>query len=112
MRDAYGRTGVGQGMLLARRLIEVRSAAGDGISRRLRYPSDHEKSTKPLMADFDEAFPVLLEDLEQRGLLQTTLVLVIGDFGRTPKINFSAAVITGLAHFPSPWPAQEFQAAL
>ena len=53
-------------------------------------------ATKPLMADFDQAFPALLADLEERGLLDTTLVLVVGDFGRTPKINFSG----GRDHWP------------
>ncbi len=48
------------------------------------------------MTEFDQAFPVLLDDLEQRGLLANTLVLVIGDFGRTPKINFSG----GRDHWP------------
>ena len=57
---------------------------------------NHERLTKPLMADFDQAFPALLEDLEQRGRLDTTLVLVIGDFGRTPKLNFSG----GRDHWP------------
>ena len=48
------------------------------------------------MTEFDQAFPALLEDLEQRGLLANTLVIVIGDFGRTPKINFSG----GRDHWP------------
>ena len=49
-----------------------------------------------MLADFDQAFATLLVDLEQRGLLETTLLLVIGDFGRTPKINFSG----GRDHWP------------
>ena len=48
------------------------------------------------MLEFDQTFSTLLEDLEQRGLLATTLVLVIGDFGRTPKLNFSG----GRDHWP------------
>jgi hypothetical protein len=96
LRDAYGRTGVGQGCLLARRLIESGVRLATVYHGGYDTHANHEKSTKPLMTDFDRAFPVLLEDLEQRGMLANTLVLVIGDFGRTPKINFSA----GRDHWP------------
>ncbi|MFN8007354.1 MAG: DUF1501 domain-containing protein [Terriglobia bacterium] len=96
LKDAYGRTTVGQGALLARRLVE------SGVRLITIYQggydthSQHEKNAQPLLRDFDQAFPALLNDLEQRGMLETTLVLVIGDFGRTPKINFSA----GRDHWP------------
>lgn len=97
VRDAYGRTTVGQGALLARRLIE----AGVRLATVYHWGYDthvrNEPTNKNLVPEFDRAFTALLEDLEQRGLLQTTLVLVIGDFGRTPKINFSG----GRDHWPS-----------
>jgi hypothetical protein len=96
LRDAYGRTGAGQGMLLARRLIEAGVRLATVFHGGYDTHADHEKIAKPLLADFDRGFPVLLEDLEQRGLLETTLVLVIGDFGRTPKVNFSG----GRDHWP------------
>lgn len=96
LRDAYGRTPVGQGCLLARRLIESGVRLATVFHGGYDTHVDHEKHMKPLSADFDRAFPALLEDLEQRGRLASTLVLVIGDFGRTPKINFSG----GRDHWP------------
>lgn len=96
VRDAYGRTGVGQGCLLARRLIESGTRLATVFHGGYDTHREHEKGVKRLMPDFDQAFPALLEDLEQRGLLATTLVLVIGDFGRTPKLNFSG----GRDHWP------------
>lgn len=96
LRDAYGRTAVGQGCLLARRLIESGVRLATVFHGGYDTHVEHEKRTKPLTAEFDQAFPVLIEDLEQRGMLANTLVLVIGDFGRTPKINFSG----GRDHWP------------
>lgn len=96
LRDAYGRTGVGQGLLLARRLIEAGVRLATVFQGGYDTHVEHEKLSKPLHTDLDQAFPALLEDLEQRGLLAATLVLVIGDFGRTPKINFSG----GRDHWP------------
>ena len=96
LRDAYGRTTLGQGALLARRLVE----AGVRLSTVFHSGYDthvrNEPRSKELLPEFDQAFTALLEDLEQRGLLATTLVLVVGDFGRTPKINFSG----GRDHWP------------
>lgn len=96
LRDAYGRTPVGQGCLLARRLVEAGVRLATVFHGGYDTHVNHEKLMKPLNADFDQAFPALLEDLEQRGMLSSTLVLVIGDFGRTPKINFSG----GRDHWP------------
>ena len=90
LRNAYGRTSTGQGALLARRLVEA------GV----RYVTvtrgfntwDHHANIFPSLADtflpeLDNALATLLEDLESRGLLKTTLVIVTGEFGRTPEIN-------------------------
>lgn len=96
LRDEYGRTNVGQGLLLARRLIESGVRLATVFQGGYDTHANHEPATKPLMADFDQAFPALLADLEQRSLLASTLVLVVGDFGRTPKINFSG----GRDHWP------------
>lgn len=96
LRDAYGRTTVGQGALLARRLVE----AGVRLSTVFHWGYDthvqNEPRNRELVPEFDRAFTALLEDLEQRNLLETTLVVVLGDFGRTPKINFSG----GRDHWP------------
>src|SRR6516162_3111243 len=88
LRDRYGRTPLGQRMLLARRLIE------SGV--RFVTVSDpawdnHQDCFNALknsrMPPIDQALPELLIDLEQHGLLETTLVVWMTDFGRTPKVN-------------------------
>jgi len=96
LRDEYGRTGVGQGCLLARRLIEAGTRLATVFHGGYDTHREHEKGARRFTPDFDQAFPALLADLDQRGLLANTLVLVIGDFGRTPKLNFSG----GRDHWP------------
>jgi uncharacterized protein (DUF1501 family) len=96
LRDAYGRTTTGQGALLARRLIESGVLLATVFQGGYDTHVENEKLGKPVITEFDQAFSALLEDLRQRGLLETTLVLVIGDFGRTPKVNFSG----GRDHWP------------
>src|SRR2546429_760321 len=96
LRDDYGRTTVGQGALLARRLMESGVRLATVFHGGYDTHVNHEKLAQPLLSEFDRAFSALLSDLEQRGLLETTLLLVIGDFGRTPKINFSG----GRDHWP------------
>ena len=96
VRDAYGRNEAGQRMLLARRLVEsgVRlvtlSYGGWDMHARIT-----DGMTKSLPA-FDQAFATLITDLERRGLLESTLVMVSSEFGRTPKINKDA----GRDHWP------------
>jgi hypothetical protein len=96
LRDAYGRTPFGQGCLLARRLVqngvtfvEVRSNGWD------THQQSHEKVGK-LATQVDPGFATLIADLKQRGMLDQTLVVWMGEFGRTPKINGNA----GRDHFP------------
>jgi hypothetical protein len=96
LRDAYGRTGLGQGCLLARRLIEAGARLATVFHGGYDTHREHEKGARKLNAEFDQAFPTLLADLQQRGLLENTLIAVIGDFGRTPKLNFSG----GRDHWP------------
>lgn len=89
-RDAYGRTEFGQSCLLARRLIE------SGVRfTTVNYGGwDHHAkifdSLDKKLPEFDQGFSALIEDLDQRGLLQDTLLLCMGEFGRTPKINKDA----------------------
>jgi hypothetical protein len=96
LRDEYGRNQAGQRMLLARRLVEagVRfvtlSYGGWDMHARIR---DGITTTLP---SFDQAFTALVSDLERRGLLDSTLVMVSSEFGRTPKINKDA----GRDHWP------------
>src|SRR5205807_1290675 len=101
--DRYGRTRFGQSCLLARRLVaagvpfvqvswsdhvEAEEDSGDG-------GWDHHYRNFQIMQDrhapwLDQALSALLKDLESRGLLSTTLIVVMGEFGRTPKINDKA----------------------
>lgn len=97
LRDRYGRSAVGQGCLLARRLVE----AGVPWITVLHSGWDHHgqifSSLKTRwLPIFDRAFSTLVADLEDRGLLASTLVIATGEFGRTPKINENA----GRDHWP------------
>jgi uncharacterized protein (DUF1501 family) len=91
LRDRYGRTTLGQSCLLARRLIEggvhfVTVTDGGWDTHQNNFKSLKERKLPPL----DQAYSALLQDLHDRGLLASTLVVWFGDFGRTPKINPSA----------------------
>lgn len=96
LRDAYGRTTGGQGALLARRLIEAGVRLVTVFHGGYDTHSHNDATNKKLYPEFDQAFSTLLEDMDSRGLLDTTLVLAIGEFGRTPEINHSA----GRDHWP------------
>ena len=96
LRDAYGRTTGGQGALLARRLIEAGVRLVTVFHGGYDTHSDNDKTNRKLYPEFDQAFSTLLEDMDARGLLDTTLVLAMGEFGRTPEINHSA----GRDHWP------------
>lgn len=95
-RDRYGRNIYGQSTLLARRLIEsgtrfvTLSWAPDANATWDTHGGNFSKLKNTLLPQFDAACSSLLEDLHQRGQLEKTLVAVIGDFGRTPKINANA----------------------
>jgi hypothetical protein len=102
-RDRYGRTLLGQSLLLARRLVEggvnfVTVFDGERNGQDANWDS-HEKlfpRHKQLIPPADQGFSALIEDLETRGLLESTLVVGMGEFGRTPKINGNA----GRDHWP------------
>ena len=93
LRDAYGRNRVGQGMLMARRLVEagVRFVTIQGYVDTGIYAWDHHWGIFPHLDTqlpiYDSSYSALLNDLDDRGLLETTLVITAGEFGRTPKIN-------------------------
>jgi hypothetical protein len=101
LRDRYGRHSWGQSHLLARRLIE----AGVRFVTTVNGPSivwdthaDNFRQLKNrLVPPMEQAFAALLDDLQDRGLLESTLVIWMGDFGRTPLINAQA----GRDHWPS-----------
>jgi uncharacterized protein (DUF1501 family) len=93
LRDAYGRNQVGQGMLLARRLVEAgtRFVTIQGYVDTGIYAWDHHWGIFPhldiQLPIYDNSYSALLNDLDERGLLETTLVITAGEFGRTPKLN-------------------------
>ncbi len=93
LRDAYGRNRVGQGMLLARRLIEsgVRFVTIQGYVDTGIYAWDHHwgifSHLERQLPIYDSSYSALLNDLADRGMLDTTLVITAGEFGRTPKLN-------------------------
>ncbi len=111
IRDRYGRTRFGQCCLLARRLIErgVRfvtvnmfETVFDEITWDIhgsRPFTDINEMSKLVAPNFDQAFSALLEELHERGLLATTIVTAMGEFGRTPKINPAG----GRDHHPGVW---------
>ena len=104
MRERYGRHRSGQACLLARRLVEagvpwitvfcnhsIRGQDKDaGRHRRLRlgHAQRHlrRRLKDHLLPRFDQSFSALLEDLDERGLLDTTLVVCMGEFGRAPRV--------------------------
>jgi hypothetical protein len=87
VRDAYGRSSFGQRALLARRLVE----AGVPFITLNDGGWDHHTEIFPAfkkrMPGFENTIAALIEDLEARGLLDTTLVVALGEFGRTPQVN-------------------------
>lgn len=91
MRDRYGRHAFGQSLLLARRLVE----AGVPIVQANMGPVQNWDSHQAifttlkqrLLPPLDQGVAALLDDLQERGLLKDTMVMMLGEFGRTPKIN-------------------------
>lgn len=99
VRDRYGRTTFGQSCLAARRLVEagvpyitVNSGGWDTHKR-------HFESMRQKLPDLDRGFSALLEDLAQRGLLDSTIVWWGGEFGRTPRVQKEEPWNGGRSHF-------------
>jgi uncharacterized protein (DUF1501 family) len=90
VRDAYGRNAFGQRALLARRLVEA------GVPFVTLYDGGWDHHTQVFAAlrkrlpTWDQTVSALIADLDQRGLLETTLVVALGEFGRTPQVNKDA----------------------
>jgi Protein of unknown function (DUF1501) len=105
-RDAYGRNLFGQGCLLARRLVErgvpfIEVALGGLNGGGLGWDThtNNFETVKSLSQVLDAAWSALMGDLKERGLLDTTLIVWMGEFGRTPQINPQK----GRDHFPNGW---------
>src|SRR5439155_18079067 len=97
-RQRYGQTAAGQSLLLARRLVEAGVSLVtvnwqdetkiDGVNTCWDTHQNNFPKLKNLLCPiFDRAFSAFLEDLRERGLLETTLVVALGEFGRTPRIG-------------------------
>jgi hypothetical protein len=93
VRESYGRNIYGQSVLLARRMIEAGtrmvtiSWAPDANATWDTHGGNFKRLKNALLPQFDAACSSLIDDLAERGLLERTLVAVLGDFGRTPKVN-------------------------
>ncbi len=120
VRDAYGRTMVGQSLLMARRLVEAGVSLVtvnwedetkiSGTNTCWDTHEDNFNKLKTLLCPiFDQAFPTFIADLHERGLLETTLVVAIGEFGRTPRLGqftqSSNTRKTGRDHWPGAFTA-------
>src|SRR5262249_23021438 len=105
-RDRYGRHVFGHSVLLARRMVEagvrlvhvnwVRHDGGKGGAGYDTHSRHLDQAKDLLLPPTDAAFSSLIEDLDQRGLLKETLVIMMGEFGRTPRFNKNA----GRDHWP------------
>jgi hypothetical protein len=106
VRDSYGHTNFGQGCLLARRLVEQGVSFVEVISQGGRNDAGWDthnngfRDQPYLCAEADPALATLVLDLEQRGMLNDTLVVWMGEFGRTPKIKADG----GRDHYSKGWP--------
>jgi hypothetical protein len=106
VRDAYGKGRFGQGCLLARRLIErgvpfIEVSLGGFDNGGIGWDTHQNNFTavKGLSGELDAGWGTLMTELKDRGLLASTTILWMGEFGRTPRINQQG----GRDHFPSAW---------
>jgi len=102
-REAYGSSRFGEGCLLARRLVEAGvpyiEVNSGGWDQHGRIYTDMQRGIRPLAAQVDAAMSALVADLNSRGLLESTLVVWMGEFGRTPKLNKGV----GRDHYSKAW---------
>jgi len=96
LRDQYGRNAAGQRMIMARRLVEAGVRLVSLTYGGWDMHGQIKQNIQAQLPQFDQAFAALITDLAQRGLLDSTLVMVSSEFGRTPKINGTA----GRDHWP------------
>jgi len=103
VRERYGSSSIGNGCLLARRLVEAGSrfvtVVDSGWDTHQQIAKELPDSRFPgsgKLPSLDRAYSALIEDLRQRGLLDSTLVVLMGEFGRTPKLN----ALGGRDHWP------------
>jgi uncharacterized protein (DUF1501 family) len=99
LRDAYGRNLFGQGCLLARRLVERGVPFVEVTLGGWDTHGDNFNQVQRLSGILDPAWGTLMEDLKEHGLLDSTLIVWMGEFGRTPQINGGR----GRDHYPNAW---------
>ncbi len=99
VRDRYGRTGFGNGCLMARRLVEVGVPFVEVDLGGWDTHSNNFTDLARKLPEMDTAMSALVSDLEERGLLQDTAIIWMGEFGRTPRINGDA----GRDHWARSW---------
>lgn len=87
VREAYGRTKLGNACLLARRLVETGVSCVEVVMGGWDTHDDNFNRVRNLAGEVDQPFAHLLVDLQSRGMLDQTLVVWMGEFGRTPRIN-------------------------
>jgi len=101
MQTKYGDTNFGRGCLMARRLVEVGVPFVEVDFGGWDLHQNCFTTLDSKLPELDQAFSALVDDLAQRGLLSSTVVLCMGEFGRTPRINGNA----GRDHFARAWSA-------
>ncbi|MFN4259873.1 MAG: DUF1501 domain-containing protein [Gemmataceae bacterium] len=102
VRQAYGATRFGDGCLLARRLVETGVPFVEVSLGGWDTHQDNFDRVKSLSAQVDPAMSALITDLKERGLLDSTLIIWMGEFGRTPRIN-TRGPRPGRDHYPRAW---------
>jgi Protein of unknown function (DUF1501) len=102
VKEAYGDTPFGQGCLLARRLVETGVPFIEVVQGQWDTHQDNFDRVKNLSTQVDPGMSALIKDLKDRGMLDDTLVIWMGEFGRTPKINTRGAK-PGRDHYPRAW---------
>jgi hypothetical protein len=99
VRERYGDSLFGQGCLLARRLVERGVAFVEVTLSGWDTHNQNFDALKPLCGHLDKGWSALMSDLRDRGMLDSTLIVWMGEFGRTPRINGN----NGRDHFPTAW---------
>jgi uncharacterized protein (DUF1501 family) len=102
-RTAYGGTKFGDGCLLARRLVEVGLPFVEVFQGGWDTHANNFPKVKELSREADPALATLIKDLKERGLLDSTLVIWMGEFGRHPRITNKQGQTAGRQHYPRAW---------
>jgi uncharacterized protein (DUF1501 family) len=102
-RTAYGSSKFGEGCLLARRLVEVGIPFVEVFQGGWDTHANNFPKVKELSREVDPAMSTLIRDLKERGLLDSTLVIWMGEFGRHPQITSKNGNSAGRQHYPRAW---------